>query len=355
MRGRTTVSILFVSLLLVVALSTTARAQSWSTLDSGVDSNLRGISAAKIPATERIVIWASGSNGVILRSLDDGVTWSHLSVPGQPELDFRGIVAFDDKAAYLMSSGAGNKSRIYKTTDGGATWDLQYTDVNNVFFLDSIACSSRTNCFALGDPMNGKFLIVQTTDGQRWNPLPPQNLPTALDKEGAFAASNSNLLVESENELLIVTGGLAARALHTADGGKSWTASPVPVAADNASSGIFAVTIAEDGRLIAVGGDYANPGVALRVAAYSQDHAKTWQSPAKQPAGYRCSVVPLEAETLVTVGITGSDISYDAGLHWTPFSLLALNALFKLDAQHIYAAGPKGTIAQLAAAPDSKQ
>jgi len=349
MSGRTP-SILFASLFLAVALHTTARAQCWSTLDSGLDTNLRGISAAKIPSTERIAIWASGSHGVVLRSLDDGVTWSHLSVPGQPELDLRGIVAFDDKVAYLMSSGEGNKSRIYKTTDGGATWDLQYTDVNSAFFLDSIACSSQSNCFALGDPMNGRFLIVQTGDGRRWNPLPPQNLPTALDKEGAFAASNSNLLVESENELLIVTGGLAARALDTTDGGKSWTASPVPIAADNPTSGIFAIAHADNGRLITVGGDYGNPGIALRIAAFSDDHAKTWKSPSQQPAGYRSSVVPLDAQTVVTAGPTGSDISRDAGLHWTPFSSLALNALFKLDAQHIYAAGPKGTIAQFTTA-----
>ena len=353
MSGQTS-SILSASLFLAVALPTTARAQSWATLTSGLDTNLRGITAAKIPSTERIAIWASGSHGVILRSLDDGVTWSHLSVPGQPDLDFRGIVAFDDKAAYLMSSGVGNKSRIYKTTDGGATWDLQYTDVNNALFLDAIACSSQSICFALGDPMNGRFLIVQTTDGRRWNPLPPQNLPTALDKEGAFAASNSNLLVLSENELLIVTGGLAARALRTTDGAKSWAASPVPISADNGTSGIFAIAFANDARLIAVGGDYANPGVVLRVAAFSDDHAKTWQSPAQQPAGYRSSVVAVDAQTLVTAGPSGSDISHDAGLRWTPFSPLALNALFKLDAQHIYAAGPKGTIAQFNAT-DSKQ
>ena len=326
--------------------SPTARAQSWSTLNSGVDTNLRGISAAKIPSSEHIAIWASGSHGVILRSLDDGATWSRLSVPGQPELDFRGIVAFDDKTAYLMSSGAGNQSRIYKTMDGGTTWELQYTDVNNAFFLDCIACSSQTNCFALGDPLRGRFLILQTIDGRRWNPLPPQNLPTALDKEGAFAASNSNLLAESENEMFVVTGGLAARALHTSDGGKSWSASAVPIAADNASSGVFAIARADDGRLIAVGGDYVNPGTALRIAAFSEDHGKSWQSPAQQPAGYRSSVVALDAQTFIAAGPGGSDVSRDAGQHWTAFSTLALNALFRLDAQHVYAVGSKGTVAQ---------
>jgi len=69
--------------------------------------------------------------------------------PGQPDLDFRGVVAISDTTAYLMSSGEGDKSRIYKTADGGATWELQFTDVNKAFFLDSVACVSEIKCFAL--------------------------------------------------------------------------------------------------------------------------------------------------------------------------------------------------------------
>jgi len=106
------------------ALSAGVRAQSWVTLVSGGDTNLRAVSAARIPATAHIAIWASGSHDLILRSLDDGATWTRLSIPGQPDLDFRGIVAFDDKIAYLMSSGEGNKSKIHKTIDGGINWEL---------------------------------------------------------------------------------------------------------------------------------------------------------------------------------------------------------------------------------------
>src|SRR5437879_8259533 len=105
-------------------------AQSWKKLTVDIDSNLRGISAAKIPASGHIAIWASGSHGVILRSIDDGSSWTRLCVPHQPDLDFRGIVAISDTTAYLMSSGEGDKSRIYKTTTGGANWELQYTGAN---------------------------------------------------------------------------------------------------------------------------------------------------------------------------------------------------------------------------------
>src|ERR1700752_2113299 len=179
----------FILLFLALAVSP-LRAQSWKTLTSSVDSNLRGIGAAKIPSTGHIAIWASGSHGAILRSLDDGATWTRLSVSGQPDLDFRGIVVFGDSTAYLMSSGEGDKSRIYKTTNGGQSWEQQYTDVDKSFFLDSIACLSEKICFALGDPIDGKFLILHTSDGHSWIPLAPKDRPDALSKEGAFAASN---------------------------------------------------------------------------------------------------------------------------------------------------------------------
>ncbi|PYU06035.1 MAG: hypothetical protein DMG34_06970 [Acidobacteria bacterium] len=327
-----------------------ARAQSWNVLTSGLDTNLRGISAAKISSASHIAIWASGSHGVILRSLDDGATWTRLAVPGEPDLDFRGVVAISGTTAYLMSSGEGDKSRIYKTADGGATWELQFTDVNKAFFLDSVACVSEIKCFALGDPINAKFLILQTADGHRWNPLPPQNLPTALPKEGAFAASNSNLLVTSGSELFVATGAFAARVLHTSDGGNSWSAAAVPIAADNASSGIFAITFSTENHFLAVGGDYANPGVALRIAAFSDDRSKTWQSATQQPSGFRSAVAALGAQTFLAVGTNGSDLSQDAGVRWKAFASQSFNALFALDAQHVFAAGPKGVIAQFVGA-----
>ncbi len=321
-------------------------AQSWKTLSSDADSNLRGISVARIPSTGHLAIWASGSHGVILRSLDDGATWTRLSVPGQPDLDFRGVVAISDTIAYLMSSGEGDKSRIYKTSDGGQSWEQLYTDINKSFFLDSIACLSETICFAFGDPTNGKFLILHTADGHHWIPIPRKNLPDALPKEGAFAASNSNLLVLSQSELYVVTGGFAARVLHTTDAGQSWTASAVPVAADNASSGIFAITRSSENQLVAVGGDYANPAIAFRTSAFSSDNAKSWQSPAQQPSGYRSAVKALNANEFLAVGPTGSDLSTDNAAQWKSFPAPPLNALFTLDANHIYAAGPKGLIAQ---------
>src|SRR5262249_43993415 len=153
------VLLLFAAILLSV-FSGRAAAQSWKVQTSGIDTNLRAVSAVNVSGKKGAptsAVWASGSNGVVLRSLDEGKSWQQLRVEGGEALDFRGLVAFSDKTAYLMSSGEGEKSRIYKTTDGGETWKLQYSDNRKEFFLDTIACISEKACLALGDPISGKF------------------------------------------------------------------------------------------------------------------------------------------------------------------------------------------------------
>src|SRR5271156_2088464 len=135
----------------------------WSVQTGGIDTNLRGVSVAEFPDPDQApvpVVWASGSNGVILQSKDMGKTWQRLRVLGGETLDFRSIQALDARTAYVMSSGDGDKSRIYKTTDGGANWKMQYTDKRKEFFLDGLACVSDIACFAVGDPIDGEFVIA---------------------------------------------------------------------------------------------------------------------------------------------------------------------------------------------------
>src|SRR5713226_8336847 len=160
----------FLPFLLLLFSCATAQAQWWRVQTSGIDTNLRGVSAAYAPDAMGVpVVWAAGSNGVILQSIDEGKTWKRSHVAGGEALDFRGIVAFNATTAYVMSSGEGEKSRIYKTTDGGETWNLQYAGNRKEFFLDALACHSEKDCAALSDPTDGKFLVLDIKDGEHWN------------------------------------------------------------------------------------------------------------------------------------------------------------------------------------------
>jgi photosystem II stability/assembly factor-like uncharacterized protein len=341
--------ILPVNLLLIfLSFAATAKAQWWSMQTSGIDTNLRGVSAAYSPDANGVptpVVWASGSNGVILRSVDLGKTWKREHVQGGDGLDFRGIAAIDAETAYVISSGDGDKSRVYKTADGGATWQLQYHDARKDFFLDAVSCESEKYCVALGDPIDGKFLILATQDGEHWKELPRENLPAALPKEGAFAASGSCLLVD-DDDIFFGTGGPAARVFHSPDSGRTWTVTDTPIVSGNASSGIFSLTKWDD-NLVAVGGDYAQPTRPYHAAAYSIDAGKTWQLSAQPPGGFRSAVaVVRDAITVVAVGPNGEDISFDQGVHWKHTDSLNLNAVAILDLDEGWAVGPNGTIAR---------
>jgi photosystem II stability/assembly factor-like uncharacterized protein len=319
----------------------------WSVQTHGLDTNLRGVSVTHDQSSEgrqHFIVWASGSNGVILRSINDGTTWQQISVAGASTLDFRDIEAFDSDLAYVMSSGDGEKSRIYKTIDGGKTWKLQYTDNRPGFFLDSLACSSRTHCVALSDPVEGKFLVLRTDDGEHWNELPRNKMPEALPKEGAFAASGTAIAL-CPTGIYFATGGPKARIFHSADAGISWTAAETPVVSGNASSGIFSIACAGHDTLVAVGGDYAQPASADRIAIYSNDAGETWQLPAQQPSGYRSAVASIDPHDYAAVGTSGTDVTKDGGVHWQPTGNLNLNAV-SFDGTQGWAVGPKGTIAR---------
>ena len=341
---------LVTTILFSLLLGAAAEAQWWRIQTSGIDTNLRGVSVRSVKNAKVFpvpVVWASGSKGVILRSLDEGETWTRLNVSGGDALDFRGIVALSERIAYVMSSGEGEKSRIYKTADGGETWNLQYTDKRKEFFLDAIACLSEKHCYALGDPIDGKFLLLSTTDGGHWNPLPNETMPKALPAEGAFAASNSSLLLSGE-EIFFGTGGPAARVFRSPDSGHTWSVAETPLAHGKASAGIF--SIADDNRtdVVIAGGDYQDSKLASAVAAYSHDGGKTWQLSELQPAGYRSAVAAL-GKTFLAVGPTGEEVSEDHGTHWRQTGSLNLNAVAGLDAQNVWAVGPNGTIARFMA------
>jgi photosystem II stability/assembly factor-like uncharacterized protein len=320
---------------------------SWSVQTTGIDTNLRGVSAtSSVDAigAEHIAVWASGSNGAVLFSSDLGKKWKRLHVSGGDTLDFRGIVAFDSKRAYVMSSGEGEKSRIFETKDGGETWKLEFTAKNPSFFLDALACNPQ--CYALSDPVDGKFVLLSDHNNGTWSELPNDGMPAALPGEGAFAASGTAMAVDNDRGLYFGTGGgKAARVFHSSDHGKTWTVTDTPIASGNASSGIFSI-LSTPWALIAVGGDYKDPNRPYRVAAYSKDEGKTWQLAAQQPGGYRSAVAVLYGSALA-VGPTGEDISDDFGLHWKHIGSLDLNAVFVLDIYNAWAVGATGTIARM--------
>jgi photosystem II stability/assembly factor-like uncharacterized protein len=325
---------------LFAVLLTTATYTWWNVLSTGVDANLRGVAA--VVHRSGTVIWATGSQGTIVRSTDMGQTWTPAHIDGAEKLDFRGVQTFDGKTVYVMSSGEGEQSRIYRSADSGATWQMAFTDKRKGFFLDALICADDKHCFALSDPVGGKFLLLATTDGTHWNELPRDHMPPALPQEGAFAASNSSLLLYGKTDLYFATGGAAARVFHSKDLGQTWRVGVTPILSGRSSQGIFSIVRAGD-ALIVVGGDYSDPKSKEKNAAYSLDEGQTWHLAEELPKGYRSSVDTYDAG-FVAVGPTGAETSRD-GIRWTHIDAPDLNAVIFISGKG-WAVGAKGLVAQ---------
>jgi photosystem II stability/assembly factor-like uncharacterized protein len=211
-------------------------------------------------------------------------------------------------------------------------------------------CTSQIECRAVGDPVDGKFVILRTRDGKMWEQLPTDQMPAALRDEGAFAASGTCLAIYSYEDVYFVTGGPAARVFHSSDGGYSWTVNDTPVVSGNASSGIFSIS-AWDKALVIVGGDYKDSNNPNRAAAYSLDQGKTWKLAEQQPGGFRSAVARIDEKFLAAVSPNGEDVSDDGGAHWRHTDSLNLNALAVLRYDYAWAVGPDGTIARLKSSP----
>ena len=346
-------------LLLLSAFTFTAKAQ-WDREESHTTASLRGVTRADDGA-----VWASETGGTVLRSKDGGRQWETCTrPPGAEKLDFRGIQAWDERTAIVMSSGPGIQSRLYKTIDGCQTWKLLFTNPDAPGgFYDALLFLDRNLGLMFGDPthcrMNNAvesgyftFRIRVTHDGgETWTPVtdpeansPGKNLMPRKD-EGLFAASNSSAAV-SGGWLWIGTGGgrVLRRRLYTDSSNKSqgfrpggffgqpdplsgtcgipwtdWTNTITPLASASQTSGIFSLVFRNSTAGVAVGGDYRKPDQSAGTAAYSLDGGTTWKPAQTPPHGYRSAVAYDDQQKLwVAVGPNGTDFSSDDGRTWQP-------------------------------------
>jgi photosystem II stability/assembly factor-like uncharacterized protein len=314
------------------------KAQLWTPQTSNTTSSLRGVSVVN-----EKVVWASGTKGTYLITLDGGENWKAATVPGAADMDFRAVHAFDDKTAVLMSIGSGEKSRIYRTKDAGGTWDVLYTNPDPKGFFDAIAFWDRSHGILLGDPVDGHFVVMTTDDaGETWK---REKTPAALPNEGAFAASNSCMFLIGLHEVWFGTGG--ARVFHSGDGGKKWSVATTPVRHDSANAGIFSLAFPNPLYGIAVGGDYSKPTDALHNIAITEDGGKKWTAPESAPSGFRSAIAFLaDRKMWIATGTSGSDVSIDKGKTWKQFDKGDYNAMDFILSYAGWAVGPKGAVAR---------
>ena len=311
-------------------------AQQIKILNSETNTSIRGLCVV-----DDRVVWVSGSNGMIGRSLDSGNTWKWIQVKGFEKTDFRDIEAFDESQAVIM--GISEPAYILRTIDGGENWKIVYENKTKGMFLDAMEFWNIQSGIVLGDPIDGKFFIARTFDGgETWRTIPEKNNPLADSGEACFASSGTNIRKLGNDAACFVTGGLRSR-LFIKD-----KKIDLPILQGKETTGANSIAIKNKKTFIVVGGDFNAPTSSEKNCVITKDAGKNWSAPSESPHGYRSCVEYLEKNKWITCGLTGVDISNDNGYTWNLVSKESFHVCRKAKkGKSVFLAGGKGSIGKL--------
>jgi photosystem II stability/assembly factor-like uncharacterized protein len=272
-----------------------------------------------VSAVNDDVVWVAGANRTFLRTVNGGATWNagQVPVPDAPNLQFRDVHAVDASTAYLLSIGNGRDSRIFKTTDAGATWRTQFVNSDSAAFYDCFDFWSPDSGLVVSDAARGDMIVRTTFDGgATWNLVPASALPRPIEGEGSFAASGTCIVTQRGGHAWIASN--KGRVIHTPDYGRSWIAVRTPISVSD-SVGVVSVAFRDPRNGVAFGGFGADAGDTL--IAGTHDGGATWSvrsRPALRGGISGGAYVSVRRRALVAAGFTGAVYSPDEGASWVP-------------------------------------
>ncbi|MGB5530383.1 MAG: T9SS type A sorting domain-containing protein, partial [Ignavibacteriaceae bacterium] len=176
--------------------------------------------------------------GKTLRTTNGGQNWQ--TTVGSPGGEVTSISAIDNQKAVVIVND-GTSTRIRRTAAFGVNWTTVYEDNSAGAHLNAITMFNDLNGYAVGNPVSGQWIILNTTDGGlTWNSA------SALPQNGSeIGISNSMKWIDIQNGWF---GTNNSSVYRTNNGGSSWSSGTTTfpnnnsVAFTDASSGVSAGT-----------------------------------------------------------------------------------------------------------------
>ena len=312
-------------------------------LNTGSKASLRGLYAINDS-----ICWVSGSEGTVLRTVNNGQSWEDVSPDGYQKLQFRDIHAFGKDTAIVLS--AGLPAVICKTTNGGQNWKEVYRNGTEGVFFDAMDFWDDEKGIAFSDAPNNKILVIITNDGgNSWQTIPEESLPEVHKHQGGFAASGTCIDAFGKSSALIGLGGPEATVLLTNDFGNSWTKSNAPLDHGESSKGIFSICMYDQTWGFMVGGDYRADSLSGNNMAETYDGGKTWKliSEEQLKGKYLSAVDYSNYKSIIATSRTGIRYSTDGGKTWKALegNYYSVNCIE--NGGSCWCAGPNGSVAIL--------
>ena len=321
---------------------------AWDVEVVDADQGFRGLDAV-----DRDTAWVTGGSvsggpGSVYRTTDGGQTWQDVRPPGSEGLMFRDVEASDADTAVVLAIGAGEASRVYRTTDGGQTWTETFRNQEEAAFYNCIDFAPGGNLgLGVSDPVDGKFRIIRTTDGgASWEVLPSEGMPDSTGQAN-FSASG-DCLTMTGRDAWFGAGGDDARVFHSVDHGETWTVEDAELPSGEAA-GVFALDFTNPRRGLAVGGDFENPTAGT--SSRSGDGQRWARSGGLTHLGEDVVWLKQGCATALAVGegggVGGTSLTRDGGRTWQRISDESFHTLECLPSGDCWAAGGDGRVGRL--------
>lgn len=296
----------------------------WRAQTTAVNAAINSVSMV-----DTSIAWAAGAGGNVLRTTNGGNSWT--TVLGNVGGDVFNIFGFSSTRAYVAVLGPGGAT-IQRTLNGGFGWQTVYTDTSSSAFINGIYFFDGSNGFAVGDPVNGQWTLLRTTDsGLNWTSA------ASLPQDGSEAGWNNSISWSGTQNGWFGTSN--SRVYRTTDGGSSWTPGTTPFTNSLAVSFIDPLT-----------GMSTGSGTALSV-----DGGATWSSTPAQVPGTPFGAAGLDLSPARWYFVSGTNIYKTSDLGNTAvLDFTQGNTLLDIDMKVVevggnmwisgYAVGEQGTI-----------
>jgi photosystem II stability/assembly factor-like uncharacterized protein len=302
-----------------------------------------------VRAVDDTVVWVSGHRATWVRTVDGGRTWVAGAMTGPDStLQFRDVEPVSATTAYLLAAGPGEQSRIYKTTDAGQSWRLQFINHDSAAFYDCFGFWDATHGIAVSDAAHGKMIVIRTDDGEHWSAVAEDGIPAGVPGEGSPAAGGTCLIVHGRDHAWFGTLP-EPRVYHSTDRGRHWSAVRTPMVSGEAA-GVATLAFRDDLHGMALGGRLLEPdNRSDSVAAVTSDGGKTWtlvSRPTFSGAVYGSATLP-NVRGYIAAGPKGLDWTANDGRPWNSLSTAAYWAVDCSARGVCWAVGPGGRITRV--------